>query len=148
MHGGIKGPATRTKRKLQLPPSIINAGQVREAVVSTIVHAKASGVVFGGISMKMMLRHAMRFANDNLPTVHIPELTPLIIADQFFNAMKLHDFEDVFIAGLRQAVREVEIRCAKFGDPTPMRDNPTKQWDRTTIWHHKSSGETMSVPSM
>ena len=94
MHGGIKRP--RAKRKLQLPPSIITAGQVREAVVTTIVHAKASGVVFGGISMKMMLCHAMRFSNDNLPTVHIPELTPLIIADQFFNAMLLHDFEDVF----------------------------------------------------
>ena len=47
------------KRKLDLAPHgpPITSEEVREAVVRALVQAQADGIIFGGVSFKMVLRH-------------------------------------------------------------------------------------------
>ena len=74
---------------------------------------------------------------DNMPTVRTTNLTALTVANAFFKAMLHHDFETPFVAGLRAAVRAVEMQDSLNGNPTPLQDDPTAEWDRTTSWHPK-----------
>ena len=112
---------------------VITFDEARAALVTILVRAKTA-VIFGGVSDRMIYRHFQKFTQENMPTVYVEALTPLVICDEFSKAMLAFHFEEIFIAGLRLTVRKIELETGPCGLPTPLHDTPKPSWQRSWAW--------------